>query len=56
MPVKKLMVTFLEQDRKEVLMVEFEQQGTTMPQVYCKMLKNSIEPMRTKGIECGHPV
>jgi hypothetical protein len=34
---------FLGHDRKEVLVVEFMQQGTTiMSEVYCKTLKNCI--------------
>jgi hypothetical protein len=40
-------------DRKGVLMVEFMQKGTTLTsEVYCEVLKNSIGPFRTKGVEC----
>jgi hypothetical protein len=41
-------------DRKGALMVEFEQQGTTiMSEMYCeKTKKNFIGPFRMKGMEC----
>jgi hypothetical protein len=37
-------------DRKAVLVGESIQQGTTA--VYSKTLKNSVEPFRTKDVEC----
>jgi hypothetical protein len=40
-------------DRKEVMIVEFMQQGTTITsEVYCETLKNCIGQFKTKGVEC----
>jgi hypothetical protein len=37
-------------DRKGVLIMEFMQQGTTITsEVYCRMLKKTVWPFRTKG-------
>jgi hypothetical protein len=46
--------SFLGQDMKGVLTVEFMHHGTTMmSEVYCKKLKkNCIGPFRAKGVEC----
>jgi hypothetical protein len=45
-------------DRKGVLMVESMQQGTTITsEVYYKTLKNNLRmAIRTRGVECWHPV
>jgi hypothetical protein len=52
LPARKLMAIVF-WDRKEVLMVEFMQQGTTiMSEVYCNTLKKCIGSFRTKGVEC----
>jgi hypothetical protein len=52
MSARKLM-TAVFWDRKGVLTVEFMQQGTTlMSEEYCEILKKTVGPFRTKGVEC----
>jgi hypothetical protein len=47
-------------DRKEVLVVEYMQQGTTITsELYCEILKNCLGPYRKKAwnadIQCSAP-